>query len=180
MGPLSRLPTLPCRSLNGQTRNFTGKLKNYKKDDLKAVALALRLSDSGNKYDLSTRIDNHFQVHPADKDNPRFAALFHVSTGRGQRQAVTVPPQPSEEQLDEQNDSTADMPVLLNDSDGPQAGPSQHNPHPTPNHPTQTHPMPSSYSYHYPQYNPYTNPHQFYYATPSTSTFRHYTHNLNR
>ena len=93
-------------------------------------------------------------------------------TGHGRRQAA-VHFQPSEERLDEQNSST----MLPNDSPDdlqPEAGPSQH---PIP---SQTYPTPSSYTYHYPQYNPYTNSHQygqFYYATPSTTTFHHYTHN---
>ena len=73
-------------------RTFSGKFKNYKKDDLRALALALKVSDLGNKDELNKRINKHFEDHPADKEIPRFASLFQPSTRCEHREATPQPP----------------------------------------------------------------------------------------
>lgn len=113
---------------DAMNHNFSGKIKNYKKDDLRALALALKLSDLGNKEDLNKRINQHFEDHPTEKNIPRFASLFQPSTGHSRRECREATPQPpsnhSEQTGNEQNErnplalpSTSVLP-----NNGPQQG----------------------------------------------------------
>lgn len=60
-------------------QSFTGRIKSYKKDDLRALALALSLSDKGTNSELSSRINDYFNTHPDLKKNSRFR-LGHQKT----------------------------------------------------------------------------------------------------
>jgi hypothetical protein len=60
-------------------RAFSGRISSYKKDDLRALALALGLSDEGGKKDLTTWIEEKFASEPDLKKNMRFLGLFDKS-----------------------------------------------------------------------------------------------------
>jgi hypothetical protein len=61
--------------------NFTGWLASYKKDDPKALAIALSLSDKGTKSELLSHIDNYFKVHPNLQNNSRFSSIHNKVLG---------------------------------------------------------------------------------------------------
>ena len=153
---------------------FSGKLKNYKKDDLRALALALKLSDLGNKEELNKRINNHFEDHPTDKDIPRFAPLFQPFTGHSRRECPSLAtPQPpsndSEHPENEQNErsplpSTAATSDSMLPNDESQQVQHFHQIANYPGHSRREHP------YHYPQLGPFQYSGQYYYGIPSTSS----------
>lgn len=146
---------------DAMNRSFSGKLKNYKKDDLRALALALKLSDLGNKNELNERINKHFQDHPTDKDIPRFAPLFQPSTGNSRREATTQPPSKNLEESEQQQEpsSLSSTPMLPNDRP-------QHF-HPISNHP---YIQMGNNPYHYSQLGPFQYGQYYYYGTPLTSS----------
>ena len=57
-------------------RDFEGRLTSYKKDDLRALAIALSISDKGTNSELLSRIDDCFKKSPNLKNNSRFSNLF--------------------------------------------------------------------------------------------------------
>jgi hypothetical protein len=70
------------------TRSFSGALQPKKKGELQEIAVALRLSDQGNKEELQNRIRLHLDKHQNTlEDDPVFAGLF----GRRKR---SLQPQP--------------------------------------------------------------------------------------
>ncbi|KAH9031356.1 hypothetical protein EDB85DRAFT_1891161 [Lactarius pseudohatsudake] len=58
-------------------RDFTGRLAAYKKSDLRALTIALSISDKGTNTELSSRIQNCFEQNPDLKRNSRFSGLFN-------------------------------------------------------------------------------------------------------
>ena len=58
-----------CVADDAANRAFSGHISSYKKDDLRALALALGLSDEGGKKDLTTRIEEKFASEPDLKKN---------------------------------------------------------------------------------------------------------------
>ena len=60
-------------------RDFTGRMAAYKKCDLRALAVALSLSDKGTNAELQSRIQNRFEESPDLKRNSRFSGLFKKS-----------------------------------------------------------------------------------------------------
>ena len=60
-------------------RDFTGRMAAYKKDDLRALAIAIGVSDKGTNAELIARIEGHFEQHPDLKHNSRFQGLFNKS-----------------------------------------------------------------------------------------------------
>ncbi|KAI9451760.1 hypothetical protein BJY52DRAFT_1351298, partial [Lactarius psammicola] len=60
-------------------RDFTGRLAAYKKDDLRALAIAVSVSDKGTNAELLARILDHFEQNPDMKHNSRFSGLFNKS-----------------------------------------------------------------------------------------------------
>lgn len=83
---------------NALCKTFDVPLASYKrKDDLKDVAAALALDQTGTIADLLKRCQMHLNNHPELKTNPRFAGLFktrrtHVreihNSARGDEPAV--------------------------------------------------------------------------------------------
>jgi hypothetical protein len=67
-----------------QSRTFDVPMSRYKKDDLLALAGALKISTEGNMKDLVARIKEHLHDRPELKENPCFAGLFPGSSRRGQ------------------------------------------------------------------------------------------------
>ena len=65
-------------------RDFEGRLTSYKKDDLRALAIALSVSDKGTNGELLSRIEDCFKKNPDLKNNSRFSSLF------SKRRKVTV------------------------------------------------------------------------------------------
>jgi hypothetical protein len=57
-------------------RIFVGRLSSYKKGDLRALAIALRLSDKGMNAELMSWIKDHLDQHPGLQSNQRFSGLF--------------------------------------------------------------------------------------------------------
>ena len=60
-------------------RDFTGRMAGYKKCDLRALAVALSISDKGTNSELLTRIQNTFEENPDLKQNSQFSGLFDKS-----------------------------------------------------------------------------------------------------
>ena len=60
-------------------RDFTGRMAGDKKCDLRALAVALSISDKGTNAELLTRIQNTFEENPDLKRNSRFSGLFKKS-----------------------------------------------------------------------------------------------------
>ena len=72
-------------------QDFTGQLASYKKDDLKALAIALGLSDNnGTNTQLLSRIEDHFKAHPELKKNSRFSGLFNRASQSGRHAAPNL------------------------------------------------------------------------------------------
>jgi hypothetical protein len=92
-------------------RIFTGRITSYKKDDLRALAIALSISDKGTNNDLSARINNHFQANPDLQRNSRFLGLFNKPQGRSHHMVHTAqtkdsePTKINEDDSDEESDS---------------------------------------------------------------------------
>jgi hypothetical protein len=61
---------------DGMNRIFIGRLSSYKKGDLRALAVALALSDKGTNAELMSRIKAHLDQHPELQSNQRFSGLF--------------------------------------------------------------------------------------------------------
>jgi hypothetical protein len=57
-------------------RIFISRLSSYKKGDLRALAVALMLSDKGTNAELMSWIKNHLDQHPDLQNNQRFSGLF--------------------------------------------------------------------------------------------------------
>ena len=55
---------------------FVGQLSSYKKGDLRALAVALALSDKGTNAELISRIKTNLDQHPELQSNQRFSGLF--------------------------------------------------------------------------------------------------------
>ena len=69
-----------CVADHALNRVFTGRMSSYKKNDFRALAIALGLSDKGTNTELSSRIKGHLDQHPDLHSNPRFAGLY--ATGK--------------------------------------------------------------------------------------------------
>jgi hypothetical protein len=65
--------------------DFTGHLAAYKKGDLKALAIAIGVSDKGANGEPLARILEHFKQHLNLQHNPRFRGLFNKSICAPQR-----------------------------------------------------------------------------------------------
>lgn len=63
-------------------RVFSGRISSYKKDDLRALALALGVSDKDGKKEITARIEEKFTSEPDLKTNMRFSGLFEKSRAR--------------------------------------------------------------------------------------------------
>ncbi len=50
--------------VDGMNWIFAGQLSSYKKGDLRALAIALVLSDKGTNADLMAQIKDHLDQHP--------------------------------------------------------------------------------------------------------------------
>jgi hypothetical protein len=62
--------------VDGMSQIFIGRLSSYKKGDLRALAVALVLSDKGTNAELISRIKDHLDQHPELQSNQRFSGLF--------------------------------------------------------------------------------------------------------
>jgi len=62
--------------VDSMSRIFVGRLSSYKKGDLRALAVALVLSDKGTNAELLSRIKDHLDQHPELQSNQRFSGLF--------------------------------------------------------------------------------------------------------
>ena len=60
-------------------RDFTGRMAAYKKNNLRALAIAIGASDKGTNAELIARIEGHFEQHPDLQHNSRFSGLFNKS-----------------------------------------------------------------------------------------------------
>lgn len=60
-------------------RVFTGRLGTYKKDDLRALAIAVAVSDKGTNAELLARIEDQFEQYRDLKYNSRFSGIFNKS-----------------------------------------------------------------------------------------------------
>jgi hypothetical protein len=74
---------------NAINRDFTGRLASYKKDDLRALAIAISVSDKGTNAELTARILDQFEQNPDMKQNSRFSCLFNKRVAY--RKGATVP-----------------------------------------------------------------------------------------
>ena len=74
---------------DAMNRNFTGRLAAYKKDDLRALAIAIGASEKGTNAELMARILDHFEQNPDMKHNSRFSGLF--SKRGAQKKSTAVP-----------------------------------------------------------------------------------------
>ncbi|KAH9015544.1 hypothetical protein EDB85DRAFT_1898662 [Lactarius pseudohatsudake] len=72
-------------------RDFMGRLATYKKDDLRALAIAISVSDKGTNSELQARILDHFQRQPDLQRNSRFSGLFTKSIRAPQRKGTAAP-----------------------------------------------------------------------------------------
>ncbi len=79
------------------TAYFTGRIASFRKDDLRALALALSISDKGTNAELLTRIQDFFDTHPDLKLNSRFSSLFQQGKRRNIAQVLEEEDQPDEE-----------------------------------------------------------------------------------
>ncbi|KAH8987342.1 hypothetical protein EDB86DRAFT_2784258, partial [Lactarius hatsudake] len=61
---------------------FTGALATKTKGDLQDIAQALELAINGQRKDLLTRINSHFDENSLLRENPRFAGIFYRSRRR--------------------------------------------------------------------------------------------------
>ncbi|KAG1867791.1 hypothetical protein DFJ58DRAFT_838028 [Suillus subalutaceus] len=64
---------------------FTGAIKTKKLEELRDVAAALRLPETGLKAELLQRILQHFNDHPGLKKNQRYDGLFNPPRSRRRR-----------------------------------------------------------------------------------------------
>ncbi|KAH9042122.1 hypothetical protein EDB85DRAFT_1886119 [Lactarius pseudohatsudake] len=60
-------------------RVFTGRLGTYKKDDLRALAIAVAVSDKGTNAELLARIEDQFEQYRDLKYNSRFSGILNKS-----------------------------------------------------------------------------------------------------
>ncbi|KAH9002590.1 hypothetical protein EDB86DRAFT_181108 [Lactarius hatsudake] len=73
-------------------RVFTGRLGTYKKDDLRALAIAVAVSDKGTNAELLARIEDQFEQYRDLKYNSRFSGIFNKSIRvAAQRKGSMVP-----------------------------------------------------------------------------------------
>ncbi|KAH9065409.1 hypothetical protein EDB87DRAFT_1066441 [Lactarius vividus] len=62
---------------DAMNRVFTGRLGAYKKDDLRALAIAVAVSDKGTNAELLARIEDQFEQYRDLKYNSRFSGIFN-------------------------------------------------------------------------------------------------------
>ncbi|KAH9018289.1 hypothetical protein EDB85DRAFT_1873868, partial [Lactarius pseudohatsudake] len=63
---------------------FAGPLnKLQQKEELKDIAAALALPESGKKDDILEQISSHFEKHPELKSDPHFESLFNSESTHG-------------------------------------------------------------------------------------------------
>ena len=66
----------------------------YKKDNLRALAIAIGVFDKGTNAELIARIEGHFEQHPDLKHNSRFLGLFnkfiHVAPSQIEEEAQSL------------------------------------------------------------------------------------------
>ena len=62
--------------------NFPGQMSAYKKDDHRALAWALGLSDKGTDNELTVQTEEAFKTHLGLQKNSRFSGLFQRAPGR--------------------------------------------------------------------------------------------------
>jgi hypothetical protein len=99
-------------------RKFSGRLSSYKKDDLRALALALGLSDQGDKKEITARIEGMFGGTPDLKTNEWYKGLFEVVRRRKTAQEI-------QEIDDEETDSGGESEYYMTPTPHiPQPGPS--------------------------------------------------------
>jgi hypothetical protein len=77
---------------NALNREFTGQISSYKKNDLRALSIALEISDKRTNADLSSQIKDHFDQHPDTWENPRFAGLIVTNCASQKSSATQVAP----------------------------------------------------------------------------------------
>jgi len=93
-------------------REFTGRISSYKKNDLRALSIALGISDKGTNVELTTQIRDHFDQHPESWENPRFSRLIVTTRASQKGHAATqaTPGQQANDGVDEgsESDSSAE------------------------------------------------------------------------
>ncbi|KAF5325486.1 hypothetical protein D9619_009916 [Psilocybe cf. subviscida] len=100
---------------------FLGRLSSYKKDDLRALALALGLADQGDKKEITARIEAKFGNAPELKTNERYKGLFDLV----RRRKIV---QETREIVDEETDSEGESEYYMTPTPPvPQPGPSNMN-----------------------------------------------------
>ncbi|KAH9955192.1 hypothetical protein BJV74DRAFT_790851, partial [Russula compacta] len=109
--------------------NFSGRLASFKKDDLRALAITLSLSDKGTNAELLSHINDCFKENQELQKNSRFSGLFthegssghwHTHNAHRHRQQHHSPAMPVLCRAPTMNASTP--PINFGD----------HGPHPTP------------------------------------------------
>jgi hypothetical protein len=80
-------------------RDFTGRMAAYKKVNLRALAIAIGVSDKGTNAELLSRIEDHFEQHPDSKFNSR-SGLFNKSAHSAQRKGPAVPSNKGQQEED--------------------------------------------------------------------------------
>jgi hypothetical protein len=145
-------------------RDFAGRLTSYKKDDLRALAIALSISDKGTNAELLSRIEDCFKTNHNLKNNSRFSGLF------SKQRKVTTGPQ-SQQQLPRTPTAGAiaashpAIPTQAGTSHVPTAGPSH-----VSNLPLA--PLPQPYSNPYNHLHPQNNyPYNASHIPPQTVTY---------
>ncbi|KAF9257525.1 hypothetical protein L218DRAFT_1006058 [Marasmius fiardii PR-910] len=68
-----------ARETRDPNQLFSGSLNSKNKADLQDIAYSLHLSLDGNKKDLITRINSHFDAHIELKEDPRFIGILSSS-----------------------------------------------------------------------------------------------------
>ena len=81
-------------------RDFTGWMAAYRKVDLRALAIAIGVSDKGTNAELLAWIEDHFKQHPDLKLNSRFLGLFNKSAHSAQRKGPAVPSNEGQQEED--------------------------------------------------------------------------------
>ena len=77
--------TITAARINTVMSTYTGSLQPKKKQELQEIALALRISDSGTREELQSRIKTHLGLHEGTlAEDPRFGGLY----GRTRKRSV--------------------------------------------------------------------------------------------
>ncbi|KAG1870112.1 hypothetical protein DFJ58DRAFT_837505 [Suillus subalutaceus] len=86
---LRRRPQIPKRDRRAEQERsqaaFTGTIKTKKLEELRDLAAALRLPETGLKAEVFQRILQHFDGNPDLKKNPRYEGLFNPTRSRRRR-----------------------------------------------------------------------------------------------